>query len=165
MLVDVAMALLPFLDITDLTEADLVCHILRSEFGSVVVDCITHDMCSAKKFKSDCQKAHHSALKKSPLQLPVSFSWNVRRHGPPLFLAMSCLTVWLTITRVHSGLYLQHVLFVPGLLKTVWLLTFQMIWHATIWTSSESWIHLSFDIALFRPFRLIFHSKTMQLMV
>jgi hypothetical protein len=82
MVVDVAMALLPFLDITDWTDAELICYILCSEFSSVIVDCMTHDLCSAKECKSNWEKVHHSALKKSSLQLPVLFSWNVRKHGP-----------------------------------------------------------------------------------
>lgn len=63
MVVDVVMALLPFLDISAWTDGEIICHTLPSEFGSIIVYCITHDLRSARESKSDQGKARRSALK------------------------------------------------------------------------------------------------------
>jgi hypothetical protein len=63
MVADVVMALLPFLDVSAMSDGEILCHILSFEFGSVIVDQITQEMCSAKELRCLHGKECCSALK------------------------------------------------------------------------------------------------------
>jgi hypothetical protein len=63
MVADVVTALLPFLDVSAMSDGEILCHILSFEFGSVVVDRITREMCSAKELRHLRGKEHRSTLK------------------------------------------------------------------------------------------------------
>jgi hypothetical protein len=63
MVADVITALLPFLDVSAMSDGEILCHILSFEFSSVVVDQITQEMCSAKELRRLHGKECHLALK------------------------------------------------------------------------------------------------------
>lgn len=94
MVADVVVALLPFLDVSAMSNGEVLCPILNFEFGTVIVDQITQHFHSPKELRRLCGKSRHSTFKRETVVVSNTVHHHCKLAWPsvvPQNVVLCCL--------------------------------------------------------------------------